>query len=140
MPGRPLLRLLAAVLIGSLARAQSPSVVLRVGDSVPGAGRITDIEAVEVDSFGYWSALVRTDDPVAHTVLYLYGTPYVRSGDSVPGSGASIVGLQPATWDLFGIPTYVAGVSTAPLAQVLMFGTGPELLGGQSAQAGCCGS
>ena len=53
---------LALASLAGLAAAQEPQLVLRVGDAVQGAGKITSIDAVDVNPNGQWSALVRTDD------------------------------------------------------------------------------
>jgi hypothetical protein len=118
----------------STAFAQKSSVLLRVGDQVPGAGAITDIESIEVTSNGSWMALVRTDDPVARTVLFIYGAPHLMAGASPPSlGGATLAELGPPTWDLFQFPIYVARLSGGPSAQAVMFDQQVQLLAGQSA-------
>jgi hypothetical protein len=128
------LRALALATLAGGALAQSPNLVLRVGDAIPGAGKITDIEVVEVSAGGTWSALVHTDDPVAHTVLYAYGVPYVKVGDHPQGlGGASLAALDAPTWDLFQIPHYIARVNGGSSQQAVMHDETPVLLSGQPA-------
>ena len=134
MRTRSALLTLAPAVLGGLASAQSITVLLRVGDAVPGAGNITDIEAVDVDSEGNWTAVVRTDDPVAHTVVYAWGAPFIRTGEAPQWPpGVTVAALDLPTWDFFGIPTYVAGLSGGMARQALMFGKGPELSAGEPA-------
>ena len=127
------LALVTAVLAGA-ASAQSPSVVLRVGDAIPGAGKVTDIALVETSSGGSWTALVHSDDPLAHTVLYAWNSAYLKVGDS-PASlgGATITSLQSPTWDLFGTPTFIAGLSGGAASQAVLYDGYVQFLTGQSA-------
>jgi hypothetical protein len=125
---------LAVALLASAAQAQQSKVLLRVGDPIAGAGTITKIESIDVDSVGNWTALVQTDDPVAHTVLFAWGTPHVMVGDSPPSlAGASIAALEPPTWDLFEIPAYIARLTGGSAAQVVMRDLSAQLLTGQPA-------
>jgi hypothetical protein len=128
-----LLSLALAALAGA-AQAQSPTVLLRVGDPVPGAGKISDIEAIEVNPAGRWMAIVHTDDPVAHTVLYTSYGPFTQVGNSPTMlGGASIAALDAPTWDMFEVPTYIARLSGGSAAQAVMFSHSVQFLTGQSA-------
>jgi hypothetical protein len=125
---------LALALLPGAAQAQHSKVLLRVGDPIAGAGTITKIQSIDVDSVGNWTALVQTDDPVAHTVLFVWGRPHVKVGDSPPNlAGASIAGLEPPTWDLFEIPAFIARLSGSTSAQAVMRDLAAQLLTGQPA-------
>lgn len=127
---------LAVALLANAAQAQHSKVLLRVGDPIAGAGTITEIESIDVDSVGNWTALVQTDDPLAHSVLFVAGAPLVMVGDSPPNlAGASIAGLEPPTWDLFEFSAYIARLHGGSAGQAVMRDLDPQLLTGQPATA-----
>jgi hypothetical protein len=128
------LRSALALTLAAPLSAQAPEMVLRIGDAVPGAGAITDIERVHVAGGGSWRAQVRTNDPVAHTVLLAPAYVDVTTGSALASLGGGVVsGLRAGSWDLFTIPTWIADVSGASFAQALMFGTGVQFQSGAAA-------
>jgi hypothetical protein len=126
-----------ALAFGCLATTAWPhetKVLLRVGDQVPGAGKITDIESIEVYAGGGWVALVHTDDPVAHTVLYEDGSPYAMSGAVlIFPTGASVATLNSPTaahpWE----PMYIARLSGGASAQAVINRFEAQLMTGEPA-------
>jgi hypothetical protein len=125
-----------ALALGCLATTASPheiKVLLRVGDQVPGAGKITAIESIEVHSVGGgWLALVHTDDPVAHSVLLVSGMPYFMTGTLLDYPwGASLSTLDSPTGGYSLM--YIARLGGGTPVQAAVSGYEAQLMTGESA-------
>lgn len=129
---RLLLLVASTALVASAAGAQGPVLVLRVGDPVPGAGKVTDIEFVDVASSGWTTVRVATDDPVASEVLLRGGAPHVKVGDAPPAlGGAMVAGIGDPSPDLFGQTAVVLDLGGG--SQAVVHELWPQFLTGQPA-------
>ena len=83
----------AFLALTAAAGAQTFSIVVLDGDSVPGIGSVTSIENLDINEAGDWLVEVDTDHPDnnADGVILRNGSLVLREGDSVLApSGATI--------------------------------------------------
>jgi len=74
----------SATMIVAVA-AQNPTILLRAGDTVAGAGAVIDFISADVNDTGSWIVYVNTDnaDPGRRLAIVLDGAPHLVEGDAL---------------------------------------------------------
>ena len=126
---------LACLALAAAGLAQSPTLVLEVGDALPNGSHVTDFASPRTNSFGgTWQVRVATDDPGASAALLSGGDVVASVGDALGSlGGGTVASMRSSSWDLFAIPAWIADVTGGPFTEAVMYGKSVQFAAGAPA-------
>lgn len=125
------LSLVALAVLGRQAFAQTITPLVRVGDSIPGAGKVVDFRglhaSIDASITGSWRAIVDTDDPVVHTAVIVGGQVTHKVGDVVPNLGYTLAGIELSTAEAITLPGMLVQFAGASTAKAILTGNSAQI-------------